>query len=575
MTRVLALLVLLLASPAVAKGAEGPRAQVESGTLSGSLDGTVRSFKGIPYAKPPVGPLRFKAPEPAASWKDTRDATVLGAACPQERPVELVKGEAAQSEDCLTLNVWTPATASAAPVMVWIHGGGNTAGFGARRYYDGSTFARDGVVLVSINYRLGRLGFFAHPALTHESGAQEALGNYGLLDQLAALAWVKRNIKAFGGDPANVTVFGESAGGQDILTLMSMKASEGLFQRAIVESGGGWRGPKSLATAEKEGVELATRLSNGKARVDAAWLRSLPFAHLVTDQEEVGPIQDERLLKASPRQALLEHVFARVPLLIGTNTDEGSLVAGVPPATFLDRFSSEDLEKARSLYGPGTSDVMLARFLFRDLNFTAPARWIARHASPESPVFLYRFSHLRRSQVRAGLPGAPHGSEIPYVFDSWHESPTGGTLLAAEDRAFATTMHACWVSFAKTGAPACGPSPLTPYRADRNDIIEFGAEVASKPDPWSAILDWVDSRAPLWAQAATSKPSATVSPRSPPRNGMAPAPWFSAAMKRIAPAAPRPGFLFDIVHHRGQLTTYLRPMGSTGPQVYGPTADEP
>jgi len=502
MIRALAILTLLSTGAVVAKAAEAPRVQIDSGAVSGSLDGTVRSFKGIPYAKPPVGPLRFRAPEPPAPWKDTRDATVLGAACPQERPVELVKGEATQSEDCLTLNVWTPTNASAAPVMVWIHGGGNTAGFSARRYYDGASFARDGVVLVSINYRLGRLGFFAHPALTRESDAAGALGNYALLDQLAALAWVKRNIKAFGGDPTNVTVFGESAGGEDILTLLSIKASEGLFQKSIVESGGGWRGPRSLPTAEAEGTEFMTRLSNGSAKVDAAWLRALPVADLIKNQQEIGPIVDGRLLKAAPRQAMAEGLPVRVPLLIGTNTDEGSLVADVSPSALLDRLSKEELDKARSLYGPGTSDAMLARFLFRDLNFTAPARWIARRASPQSPVFLYRFSHLRRSQVRAGLPGAPHGSEIPYVFDSWHESPTGGAMLAAEDRAFATTMHGCWVSFAKTGTPACGASSLTSYRADRNDIIEFGADVAVSPDPWGPILDWIDDRAPLWAQAA-------------------------------------------------------------------------
>ncbi|HEY0782893.1 MAG TPA: carboxylesterase family protein, partial [Thermoanaerobaculia bacterium] len=219
------------------------RITIDTGVLAGSAADGIQTFKGIPYAKPPVGPLRWRPPQPPAAWKEARDATAFGAACPLGGAA--LEGDGLQtSEDCLTLNVWAPAHADrsspGAPVMVWLHGGANSNGAGAKRYYDGTAFARDGIVLVSLNYRLGPLGFFAHPALTKEAGPSEPLGSYGLMDQVAALGWVKRNARAFGGDPARVTVFGESAGGEDVLALLAVPSATGLFQQAIVESGPGW-----------------------------------------------------------------------------------------------------------------------------------------------------------------------------------------------------------------------------------------------------------------------------------------------------------------------------------------------
>ncbi|CAN5147233.1 hypothetical protein BH09PSE2_BH09PSE2_01490 [soil metagenome] len=233
-----------------------PTVRIDSGVLQGAaVTPAIVSFKNIPYAKPPVGSLRWAPPQRPDRWSEPRDATAFGASCPQPGGSGPLDGSAKgpQSEDCLTLNICAPVGAKGAPVMLWIHGGSNTQGGASIPYYDGSAFARDGVVLVSINYRLGALGFFAHPAITKASGARAPLGNYGLMDQVAALQWVKRNIAAFGGDPKAVTVFGESAGGQDILLLLGNHSAEGLFKQAVVESGGGWDAPPPLATREAQG----------------------------------------------------------------------------------------------------------------------------------------------------------------------------------------------------------------------------------------------------------------------------------------------------------------------------------
>src|SRR5579862_7656219 len=223
--------------PEYAQG-ESVQIQTDSGALFGNVTDGVRSFKGVPYAAAPVGDLRWRAPRPPTHWSQPLHADDFAATCPQSPPARVPPGSGAErsSEDCLTLNLWGPATTTKpAPVMVWIHGGGNTQGSGAGIYYDGTAFAHDGVLLVTINYRLGLLGFFVHPALTRKA-AGGTTANFGLLDQLAALTWVHRNIASFGGDPANVTVFGESAGATDIVALLATPASKGLFQKAIVES---------------------------------------------------------------------------------------------------------------------------------------------------------------------------------------------------------------------------------------------------------------------------------------------------------------------------------------------------
>jgi para-nitrobenzyl esterase len=471
-----------------------PQATIDSGAVTGTAIGAIVTFKGIPYAKPPVGARRWRAPEEPEHWKDVRAATAFGAACPQAGPVETETGPAPTSEDCLSLNIWAPAhPAAPAPVMVWIHGGGNTAGSASKRHFDGTAFARDGVVIVTFNYRLGPLGFFAHPALAGESDAEMGRGNYGLMDQIAALRWVKRNVAAFGGDPGNVTVFGESAGGEDILLLMTSPAASGLFHKAIVQSAGFWTEPPSLDRAEDEGVKVAQAL--GLSRGTAETLRGVSVDDLIkVAGEDAGrPMIDGRLLKESPVDAFAADHVAHVPLVIGFNSDEGSLIASSSPSGVLSEFDAAELAKARTAYGPGVDDGALARALFRDAYFAAPARWAARQAATNARVFLYRFSYVRRRQ-RGRMPGAPHGSEIPYVFDSWTHAPGGDRFLTADERAEATLLHACWVAFATTGTPACAGAPEWPaYRAESDPMMELGVETTVSTRPDHAALDLAEA----------------------------------------------------------------------------------
>ena len=240
-----------------AQAADGPKVKVESGVLAGVQTDRAKIFRNVPYAAPPVGALRWAPPRKPLAWNGERDATANGPSCPQKMNPDGTPNEGSAngptSEDCLQLNVFTPLEGKKAPVMVWLHGGGHKTGAGW--IYDGQNFARDGVVLVAINYRLGPLGYFAHPAL-----GKDQAGNYGLMDQIAALQWVRRNIAAFGGDPGNVTVFGESAGGASTLALLAAPGAKGLFHKAAVQSGGGWSAPRTLAQEQAEGAALAARL---------------------------------------------------------------------------------------------------------------------------------------------------------------------------------------------------------------------------------------------------------------------------------------------------------------------------
>jgi para-nitrobenzyl esterase len=381
--------------------------------------------------------------------------------------------------------------------LVWLPGGGHTLGAGARRYHDGTAFARDGVVLVSINYRLGALGFFAHPALTREAAADDPLGDFLLMDQIAALRWVKANIHAFGGDPSNVTVFGESAGGVDVVDLLTIASAEGLSQKAIVESAGFAAHSITLAEAEALGGRIAAAAGMHESPITAARLRAIPVADLVKAADEAdGPIVDGRLLAARPIARIAAGSLLHVPLMIGTNSDEGSLAGeSLPPGDVLKGFSAAEVAALRAAYGGTTDDRALARAVFRDANFAAPSRWIADRASAAAPVFLYRFSYLRRSQRGGLVPGAGHGAEIPYVFDSWRQSPSGGARLPAEDRAEAARVHALWVAFAKTGTPAAPDVPEWPrYSASSDRLLDLGVTATIEPVPDRAAVTLLEKR---------------------------------------------------------------------------------
>lgn len=472
------------APSAVRADRAAPIVQTPNGAIEGvAVNETVVAFKGIRYALPPVGALRWRPAQPATAFTGTVKATDFGPACIQK--TKLTKEEIAAygalpaeiSEDCLSLNIWAPLKHDAPlPVMVWIHGGGFVAGASSLGYYDGTNFARDGVILVSINYRLGLLGFFAHPALDAAGGADEAHGNYGLTDQLEALRWVQRNITSFGGDPSNVTVFGESAGGMSVLSLLAAPSSKGLFARAIIESGLGWHKVRTLSEAEADGVKIATSLglSGTAATVDALRATSPDALVAVTPPEGNGPLIDGQILRQPLTVAFSKGEIQHVPIMIGTNSNEGTLLRPPAAAKLLADLPPTVVAGARAYYGaPATDDYALARRLFRDAVFTAPARWIARHVGTSDPAYLYHFDYVA-SYFRAKSDGVAHGFEIPFVFDSWKHIPHASLILSGEDKAETALVHSCWVSFAKTGQPACAGGPTWPrYTASADALVDF------------------------------------------------------------------------------------------------------
>ena len=455
--------------------APAPRVKTEGGWVTGAVASPSQAFRAIPYAAPPVGPLRWRPPQPAASWKGDRDASADGPACeqtvsPDGRPNG--GGYAGPvSEDCLTLNVFTPPHAAKAPVMVWIFGGGNTAGADSIAPNDGRFFARDGVVLVAMNYRLGPLGFFAHPSLTQAASKREPLANYGLMDQVAALKWVKRNIAAFGGDPTNVTIFGESAGGADVLTLMVTPAARGLFQKATVQSGGGWGKPVTLAQAETSGAALATKLGLPDAAT-ADQLRAIPADKLVAGGG-AQIVVDGRLVVETAAQGFARGHQAPAPLIIGSNSWEASLLPPPSYAAYVDAAPTA----VKAAYADEAGDPnKLAQSMFTDAVMAAPARWFAAQASKKAGAWLYEFSYVR--VVRRGkIPGANHTSENPYVFDTQMIVPNYASEIQDPDRQVAAFMHSCWVSFAKTGKPVCGTGdPAWPaYQPATDQLMTFDA----------------------------------------------------------------------------------------------------
>ncbi len=488
-----------------AAGAAPVTIKTAQGALTGDASDGVASFKGIPFAAPPVGKLRWMPPMPAASWKGARAATVFGPVCPQPVTGSAGGGVDAgmpQSEDCLTLNIYAPAGAKAAPVMVWLHGGGHHIGASSLPYYDGTSFAKRGVVLVAVNYRLGPLGYFAHPALTAEAKPDAPLANYGAMDQQAALKWVQANIAAFGGDPGNVTLFGESAGGSSTLSLLANPArSKGLFAKAIVESGGGWGRAITLADGEKAGAEIAVG-AGAPANADAAALRALPVDKLIAaPATDFGPIVDGRFYTTTPTVAFATGTALDVPLVIGANSDEGSLMGEMPKATGRLALITGDMDAAKAVYGI-TDDRSLTRAIFGDVIMVGPARFIARSAAGGAPAWLYHFSYVPEA-ARGLLPGASHGLEVPFVFGTVSAIKQLASVLTPGDRAQADKLNACWAAFATTGTPCKGVTDWPAYGSD-DRLLEFGSETALRGGFRKPQLDLQEAR--VRALAAKSAP---------------------------------------------------------------------
>ncbi|MBC6982883.1 carboxylesterase/lipase family protein [Caulobacter sp. 17J80-11] len=450
---------LLAAAPALA----ATTVRTESGRVRGVEADGIASWLGVPYAAPPLGELRWRPPQPARRWTSVRNARAFAPACLQEGVS--MPGEPAPKvdEDCLYLNVWAPAHgARRAPVMVFIHGGGWTNGATALPLYWGDRLAARGVVVVSVNYRLGPLGFLAHPELSRESGVG-ASGNYGLMDQVAALQWVRRNIAAFGGDPGQVTIFGQSAGAMSVSVLTASPAARGLFHRAIGQSGGLFEplnlAPQyMLAQAEKEGEAYAASVGAGSL----AELRALPAARLLQGKARQisHPVVEPRVLPLSPYDAYVAGRQARVPVLVGYNAEEARAltdVTQITAANFGDKLTRAwgPLPPQITQAYPFTTDEEARRArvdLERDLRFGWDMWAWARLQQGRAPVWLYRFD--RRPPFPAGSVradwGASHFAELWYMFDHLDQEPWA---WSPADRALADAMAGYWVNFARTGDP--------------------------------------------------------------------------------------------------------------------------
>jgi para-nitrobenzyl esterase len=459
-------------------GSRMPTLSIETGALAGGVDGGVEHFLGIPYAAAPVGVLRWRPPRPAAAWTGVRTATQFGADSVQNRPSwDATASSGSMSEDCLFINVWRPVERprEPLPVMVWIHGGGFVMGSSSQPMLDGGALASRGVIVVTFNYRLGRFGFFAHPVL---SAAQrdELLGNYGLMDQMAALRWVQRNIAAFGGNPGNVTIFGESAGGTSVLQLMAMQVAHGLFHRAIAQSSGGRDLWPSIDTAtHRPSAEvIGERFAHEAAVAEAspAALRALPADVLRGDLDLVnmcpetysGPMFDGILVKGPAAQVFEARQHARVPLIIGCTSNELGQTPDFLRDRMVDRFVEllgVPREQLDALYGSARACNL---GFVSDLPFVEPARHIARlSAQGGVPTFLYVFDYVTEAR-RQLSNGASHASDVPFTFSSLRR--VWENITPADD-ALSALLIDCWTRFARSGDPNHGAfAGWKPYTHD-------------------------------------------------------------------------------------------------------------
>ncbi len=492
--------------------------QTDAGMLRGARIGSATAFRGIPYARPPVGELRWQPPQPASPWQGVREARQPGSSCSQRAsglatffaPMAHAYGSSFEqppvksSEDCLYLDVWVPAwpVQRPLPVMVWLHGGSNTVGSGTQSTYDGVSLTRHGVLLVTLNYRLGAMGFLSHPELTRES-PHHSSGNYGLLDQLAALNWVRQNIARFGGDPDNVTLFGESAGAIDAARLMTSPLSAGLFKRVISESGPAFEAGQTLSQAEAFGSAVGALAPGDPKATALEKLRALTAGEveaLVARAKEHLPIDitaataDGWVLPLSPREAFLTGSIQKVDLLIGINGRElsafrlAAAAAAKSPAQENSVAESAGLRKfaeaARPYFGNWTTPALafyLGKILLdknagldaaaNDLIGACPVGAIASltHASGQH-VFVYRFDRAVAGKGEAEL-GAFHSLEVPYIFGSLRDREWRWLPSSADDASLSELLQTYWTNFAKTSNPNAPGLPNWPAWSD--DEKEF------------------------------------------------------------------------------------------------------
>ena len=500
--------------PALAHAQSAPLAKTEAGTVRGVRVDGISAFKGIPFAAPPVGPLRWHAPEQPKPWQGVHDATAFAPACPQTGMPDQNKGGMRTSENCLYVNVWTPAHSASAhlPVMVWIYGGGFTQGATSIPTYSGRRLAQMGVIVVSIAYRVGPFGFFAHPQLTAES-PHHSSGNYGLLDQIAGLKWVKHNIAAFGGNPDKVTIFGESAGGISVSMLCASPLAKGLFEGAISESGGNFGPPRTrdeggtnvppLKIAEQKGVAFLKALHVGSI----AAARKLSTAEILAKAGPAlgggrfWPVFDGYVLPGEQYSLYASGHYNDVPVLIGTNTDEGALFPQAPNARAYIR-------NVREAYGAFAGKILKAypannsaqalqsgRDLFRDTGFVWPTwSWARLQArTGKSPVYVYYFG-LRPpypDEPRYANWGAAHGAEVAYVFGNLD---AGRMKWRRIDHVVSKRLMTYWTNFAKTGNPDGSSLIHWPrFEPPQPKVMFFGRNDAVAPVPNRERLRLLDS----------------------------------------------------------------------------------
>ncbi|MFQ6370549.1 carboxylesterase/lipase family protein [Shewanella sp. YIC-542] len=496
-----------LAAAAVASAKPGPIVQIQSGRIEGMQQHNVDAFLGIPYAKAPLGDLRWQRPLTAVAWRGIKKAVAFGPSCmqaPAATPGVTLPGN--YSEDCLTLNVWRPSHSKGpAPVMVWFHGGGLVNGGSAAPQYDGSAFARAGVMFVSINYRLGRLGFFAHPAMD----GNMFVGNFGYTDQIKALRWVQDNIIQFGGNPRNITLFGDEAGGYAVHALLSSRFGRDLFQKAIIQSGNGRYSPagaQSWEQAKAAGMAFSQRQQiNGSDKIALQALRKLP-ANVITGDLNLqtlaknrltysGPMIDGQVVEKSPQDAYRKGDFARVPLLIGTDGRmAGNRMTPAPITTdrqtLLAQFAADSTAASRA-YGAIEDDHTLAQRIALQKTQLEPTRFVARtFANRQTPVWQYRFAYQPEHLATNSL-GA-----LPFIFNTL---PSVSKQVSEHDQQLAHMLLQYWVNFAKNGDPNGDTLPTwQPYNSAKDNILSINrlGVTAMQTDPQQAQLDLIEKRQP-------------------------------------------------------------------------------
>lgn len=505
----LALWCLVLAGPLAAAPATTRAVATAEGDITGVWQGGVAVFRGVPYAAAPEGALRWRPPQPAPHRDGVLDAAPFGTVCPQSQRVSPYLAGLPMGEDCLKLNIYAPAGAfdggARAPVMVWIHGGSFRWGAGSWPGAEPFALAHKGVVVVTINYRLGRLGLFAHPALS-ASMPDEPVANYALMDQVAALRWVHDNIAAFGGDPARVTIFGQSAGGVSVTTLMAVPSARGLFQGAIAQSGASriegdrqLRGThRPFESLEDDGLRMAASFGIANDSEAPAKLRALPVGDLLAYSEKempnsMNPVVDGRVLPDDISRIFRAGKQQPVPFITGTTSFEASLIAGY-------HFKLEDMlrganpDSVRRAYA-GLDEAGIVNAWFEDFLFRGPARFLAGEmARVGQGAWLYDFGYVDTGR-RGRVPGAAHSDDVAYVFgdlgmrNRWH----GDAPPTAEDRRMADIVTRYWVNFAKHGDPNGPGLPKWPRYERRTDLLlDLSARISVHEPRRAAQLERLD-----------------------------------------------------------------------------------